>query len=208
MARTLTRPLLSRTATAVQRKVLLIVLAMMAPSEAFAHTSELSAWLTLQRDVSGWVGMLEIRVPEKQLILGLNLADLSGDRKVSESELNGLAKRWSRTVLRSLDILLEGESQKLAVEQVRWRADGQQALDVQAKLRFKSMPTERRREHLAVRFFGKSGTLTLAVQTQEPWVLSDSSSVLIGSDRRGFRKPMSLEEGKTVAVDLSRGSPD
>lgn len=208
MARTHIRVAQQGLVHACRATALALIGATFTPTTSVAHTSELSSWLTLQRDASGWVGMLEIRVPEKLLLLGLNLADLTGDRKVSEAELAALAKRWSRSVLTSVEILLEGEVQALAIDRVLWRTEGRKIIDVQTKLLFKSVPPSRGREQLQLRFFGKVGSVTLAVQSQHPWLLVASPSVEIGDDRRGFRKPRPLIEGKKLRVDLARQTRD
>ena len=179
------------------------------PELGLAHKAELSSWLTLQRDTSGWVGLVEVRVPAKLLELGVSMADVSRDGTLSEQEFSALARDYVRRMVAALDIQVNGRAQTFSVQEISWKGQGKRTLDIVASLgvvksgRLKTVP-----EKLRVVARRGAGTVILAVQSQPPWLLdSVSGGAEIGPDQRGFKKPFSLIAEEPLQVDLVEAPP-
>ena len=175
--------------------IALIALFLVVPSASFAHKSELSSWLTMQRDASGWVGLVEVRIPAKLLELGVGIADVTRDGSLSEKEFAALARDYARRAVAALSIEVAGAPVVLKVEKVSWKAQGARTLDVVARPSVSA-------ETLTLRLRRGGGRVILAVQTQEPWQIKSSSPALIGPDRKGFLEPWTMIPDQPVRVDL------
>lgn len=201
MALTLTKQLIGRVrALAAVAAVLLFA----SPSVTFAHKAELSSWLTLQRDQSGWVGLLEVRVPVKLLELGVSMADVSRDGKLSEQEFRALSTDYARRVLAALDIRVGVHPAGFKVDKVSWKGQGARTLDIVASIvPGAELPRlEADSEALQVTLRRGGGTVILAVQSQAPWYLSSAQGLALGADRRGLAAPFSLVSERPLRVDL------
>ena len=179
------------------------------PELGLAHKAELSSWLTLQRDTSGWVGLIEIRVPAKLLELGVSMADVSRDGKLSEQEFSALARDYVRRAVAALDIQVNGQGQTFKVREISWKGQGKRTLDIVAALDVDKPPKlQSVREKLRVVARRGAGKVILAVQSQLPWLLgSVSGGAEIGLDQRGFAKPFSLIAERPLQVDLEEAQP-
>lgn len=187
---------------------MLVVLCLVLSSPAFGHKAELSSWLTLQRDNSGWIALIEVRVPAKALELGVSMADVSRDGKLSEQEFSALARDYVRRVLAALDTRLGNETVAFKVEKVSWKGQGARTLDIVASVGMSTRSDFRSgRERLSVLLRKGGGTVVLAVQTQAPWYLSAASGIALGEDHRGFAHPLTLVAERPVQVDLVEGQP-
>jgi hypothetical protein len=186
----------------------LAVLVLSLPWTAFGHKAELSSWLTLQRDTSGWVALVEVRVPAKVLELGVNIADVSRDGKLSEQEFLALSRDYVRRVLATLDVRLGDTAALFKVGKVSWKGQGNRTLDIVASVAV-SPPArpELRADSLSVTLRKGAGTVVLAVQTQAPWYLRTATGVSLGPDRRGFSHPLTLVAERPVRVDLAEAQP-
>ena len=88
----------------------------------------------MQRDASGWVGLVEVRIPAKLLELGVGIADVSRDGSLSEKEFAALARDYARRAVAALSIEVAGAPVVMKVEKVSWKAQGARTLDVVASL--------------------------------------------------------------------------
>ena len=141
----------------------------------------------MQRDASGWVGLVEVRIPAKLLELGVSLADVSRDGSLSEKEFAALARDYARRAVAALSIEVDGVTVGVKVEKVSWKAQGARTLDVVASL---SIATVARpgssAETLTLRLRRGGGRVILAVQTQDSWRIKSFSAARVGRDRMGF----------------------
>ena len=181
----------------------LIALLFVVPSFSSAHKSELSSWLTMQRDASGWVGLIEVRIPAKLLELGVGIADVSRDGSLSEKEFAALARDYARRAVAALSIEVDGAPVVVKVEKVSWKAQGARTLDVVASLSIAPLARPSvSAETLTLRLRRGGGRVILAVQTQDAWQIKSSSPALIGPDRKGFLEPWTMIPDQPVRVDL------
>ena len=181
----------------------LVALLLVVPLPSSAHKSELSSWLTMQRDASGWVGLVEVRIPAKLLELGVSLADVSRDGSLSEKEFAALARDYARRAVAALSIEVDGVTVGVKVEKVSWKAQGARTLDVVASL---SIATVARpgssAETLTLRLRRGGGRVILAVQTQDSWRIKSFSAARVGRDRMGFLEPWTMIPDQPLRVDL------
>lgn len=186
-----------------------VMLLLASPESGLAHKAELSSWLTLQRDASGWIGLVEVRVPAKLLELGVSMADVNRDGTLSEQEFSALARDYVRRVVAAVDIQVNGQAQTFGVQDVSWKGQGKRTLDIVASLRVeKPRKLKTSSEELRVVARRGAGTVILAVQSQLPWLLgSVSGGAELGPDQRGFAKPFSLIAERLLQVDLVEAQP-